>query len=157
MAWQYSTSDGHRGIQQQQHLVIELDATGHRGSSMAWEHSTSDGHHGIQQHLVIELDATGHRGSSMAWENSTSDGHHGIQQQHLVIELPSPTVCTHWVNVGRRVQTMGESRQTGRLKESLSTVSTVPIGGDPSKRLRGTQEISIPRVTATGVSSSSTW
>jgi len=52
MAWEYSTSDGHHGIQQ--HLVIELDATGHRWSSMAWQYSTSDGHHGIQQqHLVI--------------------------------------------------------------------------------------------------------
>jgi hypothetical protein len=47
----------------------------------------------------------------MAWENSTSDGHHGIQQ-HLVIELPSPTVCKPWVNVGKRLQTMGERLQT---------------------------------------------
>ena len=69
MAWEDPSSDGHRGILQQ-HLVIELDATGHRGSSMAWEHSTSDFH----------------RGRSMAWVDPTSDGHHGIQQQ-ISIEL----------------------------------------------------------------------
>ena len=43
----------------------------------------------------------------------------------------------------------------GRSKESLSSVRTVPIGGDRSKGLRGTQDNSaFHRVTATMVSSS---
>jgi hypothetical protein len=123
MASEDPTSDGHRGIQQQQHLVIDLDATGHRGSSMAWEYSTSDGHHGIQQQIAIELDATGHRGSSMAWEDPTSDGHHGIQQQHLVIELPSSAACKNQASIVGSVQEPGfHRRQRARTRLPSPTV-----------------------------------
>jgi hypothetical protein len=46
-------------------------------------------------------------------------------------------VCTRRQTLGERLQTVGKP---GRLKESLSTVSTVPIGGDRSKVRMGTQD-----------------
>jgi hypothetical protein len=48
------------------------------------------------------------------------------------------------VDIGRMSVDFGNP---DRLKESLSTVSTVPIGGDPSKRLRGTRRGKKPRKT----------
>ena len=43
-----------------------------------------------------------------------------------------------WIHGGQHDADVGKP---GRLKESLSTVCTVPIGGDRSKRRRGTQAI----------------
>ena len=131
-----SSLDGSQGTWLEFHRVINAD----RASMMHNHGSQGQKYADVGKHgLNVCRRRAGTRCTTLDPRAGSMHNHGSMGQHDAQPWIHGPEVCTTLDPWGQHDADVGKP---GRLKESLSRVRTVPIGGDRSKRRRGTRRFS---------------